>query len=149
MQHSKELPGIAKIKSSDRECHNLKTARENNNYNLIHTRSIINNMTAKRVTIKSTDRGCHIQNPGEGTCWSVVYRCVNKTTTRKGTCAALSSFRVGKNAVFVGKGFLSYEFYRRLQNKRVSVLIYYTGKGYVSTAHSEKGYQFQNVEHSV
>ena len=49
-------------------------------------------MTAERVTIKSTDRGCHIQNPGEGTCWSVVYRCIdidiedlNETTTIKGT----------------------------------------------------------------
>ena len=141
MQHSKELPGTAKNKASDRECHNLKTARENNNYNLIHTRSIINNMTAKRITIKSTDRGCHIQNPGEGTCWSVVYQCVNKTTTRKDTCAALSSFRVGKNAVFCRKRVC---FLRIL--KRVSVLIYYTGKGYVLTAHSEKGYQFQNVE---
>ena len=68
---------------------------------------------------------------------------------RTGQCAALSSFRIGKNAVFVGKGYDSFEFYRRLQNKRVSVLIYYTGKGYFLTRHSEKGYQFQNVEHSV
>ena len=68
---------------------------------------------------------------------------------RTGQCAALLSIRIGKNAVFVGKGYVSYEFYRRLQNKRVSVLIYYTGKGYVLTAHSEKGYQFQNVKHSV
>ena len=54
-----------------------------------------------------------------------------------------------KNAVFVGKGYVSYEFYRRLQNKRVSVLIYYTGKGYFLTGHNENGYQLQNVEHSV
>ena len=39
---------------------------------------------------------------GGGAFWSVVFRCVNKKTMRKGTfvlagqCAALSSFRVGK-----------------------------------------------------
>ena len=32
---------------------------------------------------------------------------------------------------------------------RVGVLIYYIGKGYFFTGHSEKGYQFQNVEHTV
>ena len=33
--------------------------------------------------------------------------------------------------------------------KRVCVLIYYTGKGCFLTGHNEKGYQFQNVEHTV
>ena len=33
--------------------------------------------------------------------------------------------------------------------KRVCVLIYYIGKGYFLTGYSEKGYQFQNVEHTV
>ena len=33
--------------------------------------------------------------------------------------------------------------------KRVGILIYYTGKGYFLTGHSEKGYQFKNVEHTV
>ena len=34
--------------------------------------------------------------------------------------------------------------------KRVSVLIIvYNGKGYLLTGHSEKGYQIQNVEHTV
>ena len=28
-------------------------------------------------------------------------------------------------------------------------LIYYIGNGYFLTGHSEKGYQFQNVEHTV
>ena len=28
-------------------------------------------------------------------------------------------------------------------------LIYYIGKGYFLTGQSEKGYQFQNVEHTV
>ena len=58
---------------------------------MIHTRRIINNRTAERVTIKSTGRGCHIQNPGEGTCWSDVYRCANKATTRKGIFFELGS----------------------------------------------------------
>ena len=40
-------------------------------------------------------------------------------------------------------------FIKRLQTKRVSVLIYYIEKGYFLTGHSEKGYQFQNVKHSV
>ena len=35
------------------------------------------------------------------------------------------------------------------RSKRVGVLIYYIGKGYFLTRHSEKGYQFQNVEHTV
>ena len=39
--------------------------------------------------------------PGEGACWSVVYRCVNKNDEKgyfflAGQCTALSSFRVGK-----------------------------------------------------
>ena len=41
-----------------------------------------------------------------------------------------------------------YKFYKRLQNKRV-FLINYIGKGYFLTGQSEKGYQFQNVEHTV
>ena len=47
VQHSKKPPEIAIMKASNRECNNLKrTARENYNYTLIHTRSIINNRTA-------------------------------------------------------------------------------------------------------
>ena len=42
-----------------------------------------------------------------------------------------------------------YKFYKRLQNKRVRVLIYYIGKGYILTGQREKRYQFQNVEHTV
>ena len=49
----------------------------------------------------------------------------------------------------VGKGYVFYKFYKRLQNKRVCALIYYIGKGYFLTGQSEKGYQFQNVEHIV
>ena len=54
-----------------------------------------------------------------------------------------------KNAIFVGKGYVFYKFYKRLQNKIVCVLIYYIGKGYFLTGQSEKWYQFQNVEHTV
>ena len=70
---------------------------------------------------------------------------------RKGTffrdeqCAALSSFRVGK-MLFYRKRVCFYKFYIRLQKQesrrtleRVTFL----------TAHSEKGYQFQNVEHKL
>ena len=39
-------------------------------------------------------------------------------------------------------------FYKSWQNKRVCVLIY-IGKGYFLTGQSKKGYQFQNVEHTV
>ena len=39
--------------------------------------------------------------------------------------------------------------YKSWQNKRVCVLIYYIGKGYFLTGQSKKGYQFQNVEHTV
>ena len=43
-----------------------------------------------------------------------------------------------------------YKSYKRLQNKRVCVLIYYIGKGlYFLTGQSEKGHQFQNVKHTV
>ena len=54
-----------------------------------------------------------------------------------------------KNVIFVGIGYVFNKFYKRLQKKRVGVLIYYIGKGYFLTGHSEKGYQFQNVEHTV
>ena len=53
------------------------------------------------------------------------------------------------NAIFVGKGYAFYKLYNRLQNKRLCVLIYYIGKGYLLTGKSEKGYQFQNVEHTI
>ena len=41
------------------------------------------------------------------------------------------------------------KFTKGSRSKRVGILIYYTGKGYFLTGHSEKGYQFQNVEHTV
>ena len=53
---------------------------------------------------------------GVGACWSVVYRCMNKKIDAKGyfyragQCAALSSFRVGKKAIFVGKGYVFLQF---------------------------------------
>ena len=85
---------------------------------------------------------------------SVVYRCVNKNNDEKGyffragQCAALSSFRVGK-CYFCRKGVFFYNFTKSCRSKRVCVLIYYIGKGYFLTGHSEKGYQFQNIEHTV
>ena len=42
-----------------------------------------------------------------------------------------------------------YDLTKGCRNKRVGVLIYYIGNGYVLTGHSEKGYQFQNVGHTV
>ena len=59
------------------------------------------------------------KRPG-GACMSVVYRCVNKETTRKGT---FSSWAVRsaviiegrKNAIFVEKGYVFLQFYKRLQ----------------------------------
>ena len=33
--------------------------------------------------------------------------------------------------------------------KEYAFLFYYIGKGYFLTGQSEKGYQFQNVEHTV
>ena len=44
-----------------------------------------------------------------------------------------------------------YKFYKRLQNKRVCLLIYYIGKGYFLTGQSEKGINFKmsNVEQTV
>ena len=45
-----------------------------------------------------------------------------------------------------------YKFYKRLQNKRVCVLINCIGNGYFLTGQSKrgiKGYQFHNVEHTV
>ena len=85
---------------------------------------------------------------------SVVYRCVNKNNDEKGyffragQCAALSSFRVGK-CYFCRKGVFFYNFTKSCRSKRVCVLIYYIGKGYFLTGHSEKGYQFQNIGHTV
>ena len=35
------------------------------------------------------------------------------------------------------------------RTKRVCVLIYYIGKSYFLTGQREKGYQFQNVEHTI
>ena len=40
-------------------------------------------------------------------------------------------------------------FKKGCRSKRVCVLIYYIEKGYILTAHSKKGYQFQNAEHTV
>ena len=42
-----------------------------------------------------------------------------------------------------------YNFTENCRSKRVRVLIYYIGKGYFLTGHSEKGYQFQNGGHTV
>ena len=64
------------------------------------------------------------------------------TFFRAGQCAALSSFRIEKNAIFVEKGYVFYNFTKGCRSKRVSVLIYYIGKGFFLTGHSEKGYQF-------
>ena len=58
---------------------------------------------------------------------------------------ALSSFRVGKMLFFEGKGYVFDRFSKGCKSKRVCVLIYYIGKGYFLTGHSEKGYQFQNM----
>ena len=46
---------------------------------------------------------------------------------------------------FVGKGYVFDRFSKGCKSKRVCVLIYYIGKGYFLTGHSEKGYQFQNT----
>ena len=54
-----------------------------------------------------------------------------------------------KNAIFVEKGYGFYNFTKGCRSKRVCVLIYYIGKGYFLTRHSEKGYQFQNVGPTV
>ena len=40
-------------------------------------------------------------------------------------------------------------FTKGCRSKREGVLIYYIGKGYFLTGHSEKRYQFQNVEQTV
>ena len=48
-----------------------------------------------------------------------------------------------------GKGIFFYNFTKGCRSKRVGVLIYYIGKGYFLTGHSEKGYQFQNSGHTV
>ena len=68
-----------------------------------------------------------------------------------GQCAALSSFTVGKMLFLCGnwKGYIFYNFTKGCRSKRVGVLIYYNGKGYFLTGHSEKGYQFQNSRHTV
>ena len=42
-----------------------------------------------------------------------------------------------------------YNFTKGCRSKRVRVLIYYVGKGYFLTGHSENGYQFQNFGHTV
>ena len=54
-----------------------------------------------------------------------------------------------KKAISIGKGYVFYNFTKGYRSKRVGVLIYYIGKGYFLTGHSEKGYQFQNVGHTV
>ena len=80
---------------------------------------------------------------------------MNKNMMRKGTffragqCAALSSFRVRKMLFLLEKGMFFTNFTKCCRCKRVGVIIYYIGKGYFLTGHSEKGYQFQNVEHTV
>ena len=40
-------------------------------------------------------------------------------------------------------------FTKGCRSKEAGILIYYIGKGYFLTGHGEKGYQFQNVEHTV
>ena len=56
---------------------------------------------------------------------SVVYRCVNKKTNdekgyffRAVQCAALSSFRVGKNAFFVEKGYVFFTILQKVAEVR-------------------------------
>ena len=67
-------------------------------------------------------------------------------------CAALLSFRVGK-MLFCKKKvcFFFTIFTKGCRSKKVGVFIYYIGKvkGYFLTGHREKGYQFQNVQHTV
>ena len=96
-----------------------------------------------------------------GAFWSVVYRCVNKKKNdekgyffRAGQWAALLSFRVGKMLFFVGKVcvcvfFFFTNFTKCCRIKRECVIIYYIGNGQFLTGHSEKEYQFQNVEQTV
>ena len=56
-----------------------------------------------------------------------------------GQCAALSSFRVGK-CYFCRKRVCFFtKLTKGCRSKRVGILIYYTGKGYFLTGHSEKG----------
>ena len=76
-------------------------------------------------------------------------KTMRKAFFRAGHCAALLTFRVGKNAIFIVKGLFFYNFTKGCRSKRVGVLIYYIGKGYSLTGHSEKRYQFQNVGHTV
>ena len=100
---------------------------------------------------------------------------------RAGQCTALSSFRVGKNATFVGNVYVNFTSLLKRCNKGclvvtglqkktavlflcilyqcntqrlqkywiVCVLIDNIGTGYVLNGHSEKGYQFPNVEQTV
>ena len=56
--------------------------------------------------------------------------------------AALSSLRVGK-MLFCRKRVFLYKFYKRLQNKRVGVLISYIRKGYFLKATVKRGIDFK------
>ena len=71
------------------------------------------------------------------------------TFFRAGQCAALSSFRVGKMLFLKENCMFFTNFTQCCRSKTVCAIIYYIGKGYFLTGHSEKGYQFQNVEHTV
>ena len=59
------------------------------------------------------------------------------------------TFRVGKCYFCRKRVCFFYNFTKGCRGKRVYVLIYYIGKGYFLTGHIEKGYQFQNVGHTV
>ena len=84
-----------------------------------------------------------------------MYRCVNKKNDEKGyffragQCAALSSFRVGNMLFLKEKGMCFTNFTKGCRIREYVFLIYYIGKGYFLTGQSEKGYQFQNVEHTI
>ena len=62
---------------------------------------------------------------------------------RAGQCAALSSFRVGKMLFLLEKGIYFTNFTKGCRSKRVGIFIYYIGKGYFLSGHSEKGINFK------
>ena len=51
--------------------------------------------------------------------------------------------------LFLWEKALFFTILKKVAEVRVSVFIYYIGKGYFLTGHSEKGYQYQNFGHTV